>query len=145
MTNQQNIDDSSMKKDTEKISHENLDLEDILCPRCEFRVSSGFKDRVVSEARSIRKRRRHRWIPYLTPSVATAAVAIVVMTALHFSKTGTTAETPNITEEIEKKTPVKSDNLPAIPELLADAPLATPEKETGSNPGTKKKVQSQKA
>ncbi|MDE7346429.1 MAG: hypothetical protein K2N48_06785 [Muribaculaceae bacterium] len=134
-----------MKKDTKKIYDDYLDLEDILSPRCEFKVSSGFKERVMSEALSIPKHRRYRLIPYLTATVAAAAATIVIITALHFIKTDTSAETPNITAAIENKTPIKSDTLQFVPELLADTPPAQHEKERVAKSVPAKKKQAQKS
>ncbi|MDE6521246.1 MAG: hypothetical protein K2L17_00370 [Muribaculaceae bacterium] len=119
-----------MNEDNDKINNEDLDLEDILSPRCEFRVSSGFKDRVMSEARSIQKHRRHRRILYFASSVAAATVAIVVFATLHFSKTDTPIEAPQIAVTTEKQNPTPSDTIKInpMPQLLAAAPQAAPEK-----------------
>ena len=100
-----------MNEDNNKIYDDDLDLEDILSPRCEFKVSSDFKDRVMSEAHSVRKHRRNRWILYLTSSVAAASVAIVVMTTLHFRKTDIPTETSQITATIENQIPTPADTI----------------------------------
>lgn len=136
-----------MNEDKNKIHDDDLDLEDILSPRCEFHVSSGFKDRVMSEARSIPMRRRHRWIPYLTSSVAAATVAIVVMTTLHFSKTNTPVEAPQITATIENQSPIQSDTIKISPkpQLLAAIIQAHPEKEQVSKMIPTKKNHSRRA
>ncbi|MDE6787091.1 MAG: hypothetical protein K2J46_08655, partial [Muribaculaceae bacterium] len=119
-----------MNEDNDKIYDNDLDLEDILSPRCEFRVSSGFKDRVMSEARSIQKHRRHGRILYFASSVAAATVAIVVFATLHFSKTDTPIEAPQIAVTTEKQNHTPSDTIKInpMPQLLAAAPQAEQEK-----------------
>ncbi|MDE6561961.1 MAG: hypothetical protein K2K75_11325 [Muribaculaceae bacterium] len=136
-----------MNEDNDKIYDEDLDIEDILSPRCEFKVSSDFKDRVMTEARSIRHHRRYRWIPYLTATVAAAVVAIVIITAFHFSKTDTAAETPQITAKIENQTPTPADTIKITPQkqLLAATTQAFPEKEQVSKLIPTKKNQSRQA
>lgn len=120
-----------MNEYNDKIYDDDLDLEDILSPRCEYRVSSGFKDRVMSEARYIQKKRRHRRIFYFTSSVAAATVAIVVMATMHFRKSDTPVETTLIMATIENKTATPSDTIKinSRPQLLAAAPRADLEKE----------------
>lgn len=124
---------------------EDNNIERHLTPRCDFRVSPGFKDRVMAEARSIRKRRRRRRILYLAFPGAAAAVAIVVMTTLHLHKMDPNVETPQITVAIENQTPTPSDTLKMNPNttLLADATQANPRKETDSEtiPTTKDRTQ----
>ena len=120
-----------MNEDNNKIYDDDLDLEDILSPRCEFHVSSGFKDRVMTEARSVRKQRRNHRILYFTSSVAAATVAIVVMTTLYFGKTDIPTETPQITATIENQTPTSADTIKIPPQnqLLAATIQDFPEKE----------------
>lgn len=136
-----------MNEDKYKTYDDDLDLENILSPRCEFRVSSGFKDRVMLEARAIPKRRRYRRIFYLTSSVAVATVAIVVMTTLHFRKTDTAVEMPQITATIEDQSPTQSDTIKMnpIPQLLAAITQADPEKEQVSKMILTKKNRSRRA
>ena len=136
-----------MNKDTKKTYYDDLDIEDILSPRCEFKVSSDFKDRVMSEAHSVIKHRRNRWILYLTSSVAAASVAIVVMTTLHFRKTDTLTQTSQITATIENQTPTPADTIKITPQkqLLAATTQAFPEKEQVSKLIPTKKNQSRQA
>lgn len=110
-----------MTEDKKKTYDDDLDLEKILSPRCEFRVSSGFKDRVMAEAHSIPKRRRLLRIPYIAYSVAAAAVAIIVMTTLHFRKPDTAVEMPQITATTENQATIPSDTIKINPktQLLA--------------------------
>lgn len=136
-----------MNEDKYKTYDDDLDLENILSPRCEFRVSSGFKDRVMLEARAIPKRRRYRRIIYLTSSVAAATVAIVVMTTLHFHKTDTAVEMPQITATIEDQSPTQSDTIKMNPkpQLLAAITQADPEKGQVSKMILTKKNQSRRS
>lgn len=130
-----------MNEDKNKIYEDDLELEDILRPRCEFRVSTGFKDRVMAESLSIRKRQRRRRIPYLALSGAAAAVAIVVMITLDFHKMDPNVETPQISAAFENQTSSPSDSLEMNPrtQLLADVSQTNSKKETVSKTIPKKK------
>lgn len=120
-----------MNEDIDKIYDDDLDLKNILSPRCEFHVSPGFKDRVMKEARSIPKRHRYRWIFYITSSVAAATVAIAVITALYFRYPDTPLETPQITATIENqtRTPADTNKINTQTQLLVASTEADPEKE----------------
>ncbi|MDE6637350.1 MAG: hypothetical protein K2K32_03835 [Muribaculaceae bacterium] len=115
-----------------QIHTEDINIEQHLTPRCEFHVSSDFKDRVMAEARSIRKRHRRRWVPYLAFSGAAAAVAIIVMVTIQIYKMGSNAETPQVTatNTIQPSTPSDSLKMNRNIPLLAETTPDNYEKET---------------
>ncbi len=61
----------------DKKSYEPGDIESLLTPKCEFRVSSGFKDKVMRETEALPCRRR-RFIPWIASAGVAAAVVAVV-------------------------------------------------------------------
>lgn len=61
----------------DKKSYEPGDIESLLYPKCEFKVSSGFKDKVMRETEALPRRRR-RFIPWIASAGVAAAVVAVV-------------------------------------------------------------------
>lgn len=64
----------------ENKSYKAEDIELILCPKCDFHVSSGFKERVIRAAQVEPIRSRRRFMPWIAAAVASAAVVALVFT-----------------------------------------------------------------
>lgn len=69
-----NIPDRPLDEDLD----EDLDLDSLLCPKCDFHVSSGFKQRVMTEAKATSERTHRRRIPLAITSAA-AAIAVILL------------------------------------------------------------------
>ena len=115
-----------------QIHTEDIYIEQHLTPRCEFHVSPDFKNRLMAEARSIQKRQRRRWVPYLAFSGAAAAVAIIIMVTLQIHKMDSNVETPQVTaaNTIQPSTPSDSLKMNRNIPLLAETTPDKYEKET---------------
>lgn len=60
------------------------DIERILSPKCDFHVSSDFKERVLKAAESEMKRSRRRWIPWFISAAASVAAVVLLINLLPF-------------------------------------------------------------
>lgn len=139
-----------MTKDN-KIRTEDQDIERLLAPRCEFRVSSGFKERVMANAQTITKRRRPRRIPIIaTSAAAVAAIAIAIIAYLHFFNNGISGNTTDVKASVETPAPIPSDTIMTHnnSEYLADATTTQAEKTeeiSAAVPTRKRKANNQRA
>ncbi|MDE6696422.1 MAG: hypothetical protein K2K25_06040 [Muribaculaceae bacterium] len=129
-----------------QIHTEDINIEQHLTPRCEFRVSPDFKNRVMAEARSIQKHKRRRWVPYLAFSGAAAAVAIIIMVTLQIHKMDSNEETPQVTAANTIQPLTQSDSLKMnrnIP-LLAESTQDDSEKKTVTKTTHRKRERARK-
>ncbi len=67
-----------MERDNKYYKEE--DIERILSPKCDFRVSSDFKDKVMQRVQAKPKHPYHRFMPWLAAAIASAAVVTLVFT-----------------------------------------------------------------
>ncbi|MDE6341167.1 MAG: hypothetical protein K2K93_02520 [Muribaculaceae bacterium] len=127
-----------------KLRTEEKDIERLLAPRCEFRVSSGFKERVLAQAQTqnMTKRRRPRRIPIIaTSAAAVAAIAIAIIAYLHFFNYGISAVTTGVTASVETPAPIPSDTIMTQhhSEYLADASTTRAVKTEETSAGSQKR------
>ena len=94
---------SNMKKDpciTDRLPDEEPETDDLdvlLSPRCDFHVSQGFKQRLMAEAVSTKKRHRRRWLPLALTSAAASIAIIAIPLALFRHSNETTSTLPPAT------------------------------------------------
>ena len=92
------------------------DVEELFSPKCEFHVSSGFRERVVKEARSDARRNGLRIPSRVASAVAAAAAAVVlIVMALHGGKETDTPATHRQTAAATTYAPDKSAAKKSIP------------------------------
>ena len=111
---------------------DDLGIENQLKPKCEFHVSSGFKERVMAETRVISKHRRRHWIFPAAASVAAVAVAVIAILAVfHLPDKKTHTDKKNVITSVETQslTPEDTINKNIQSEFIAKA---TPVKQTQS-------------
>lgn len=134
----------NMKKDPE-IFDDDLDLENLLKPRAEFRVSPAFKQKVMAEAKVIPIRSRRRWMP-LAISSAAAIAMLVILTAVYFHSSVSPTSQQHTTAAIEKKLPAPGESLNKEDQTLLIAEAAPViNKEKASQKRTKRKKPATKA
>lgn len=111
------------------------DIEDLLGPRCGFRVSLDFKERLMAEARSIPGRHRRRRVTLAASTAAAAAIAsVVLLTVLHHRHTDIAGDAKQTTASVKipalpSSVSTEEDSIKekATTVLLADMPLAEAE------------------
>ena len=119
-----------------------MDIENILSPKCNFRTSPGFMERVMAEAEAVSRRRRLRRI-FLSASSSAAAVALFVMvTAIFHHDKKTHSEVATVTTSLETPVPDLSDTLHNIisSELIAESKPANNRISTVPTKSTTKSV-----
>ena len=130
---------SNMKKDpciTDRLPDEKPETDDLdvlLSPRCDFHVSQGFKQRLMAEAASTKKRHRRRWLPLALTSAA-ASIAIIALPLALFRHSNETTSTlpPATTARVEIPELPQADTTAQNPahELIAETLKPGQEKPT---------------
>ena len=81
---------------------EDKDIESLLRPRCGFKVSPDFKERVMAEARSLPEPRRHRWVkPVVSTAAAAAIISALIMTIIHLQSLDIAGDDTPATASVE--------------------------------------------
>lgn len=97
--NRQRLKYLRMKKDPEiiddELDYEDIDISNLISPRCDFHVSPGFKQKLMEEVKAMpRHHPRLRWLPPATVAAA-AVAALVVFSLFHFRDLVAPVENPS--------------------------------------------------
>lgn len=128
-----------MNEDPE-IFDDDLELENILKPRAEFRVSPTFKQRVMEEAKAMPARSHRRWIPFVVSSAAAAIASIVILFVWIFRSPEDPADGQPVTASVKIPAHAHSDTLNQVANSPLIAEASTPiQSKVNPQSGTAKK------